>query len=151
MSLCAAENPWGMSWVGDRILLGQSNPRGIVEVPANGGPAKLLVSVDPKKGEWAHGPQLVSGGRAVLFTLRTGTGAWDDASIVVQDLSSGRRAVLVNGGTDAHLLPTGHLVYAREATIFAMPFDDARLAVTGGPVPVQPGVRQSPPAASGAT
>ena len=113
--------------------------------------AELLVGVDEKKGEWAHGPQLVADGRAVLFTLRTGAGTWDDAKIVVHELSSGRRAVLVNRGTDARLLPTGHLVYVREATMFAVTFDPARLAVTGEPVQVHQGIQQSIlPAASGA-
>jgi dipeptidyl aminopeptidase/acylaminoacyl peptidase len=76
----------------------------------------------------------------VLFTMRTGEGAWDDAAIVVQDLKTGRRTVLVNGGTDGQVLPTGHLVYSRDGTLFAVPFDEARLAVTGGPVPVQQGI-----------
>jgi len=140
VTLCAAQLPNGASWVGDRILLGQDEPRGIVEVPANGGPPKLLVNVDAKKAERAHGPQLVAGGRAVLFTLRTSGGTWDDAAIVVQDLKTGRRTVLVNGGTDGHVLPTGHLVYSRDGTLFALPFDETRLAVAGGPVPFQQGV-----------
>ncbi len=143
VTLCAAQNPFGASWVEDRILLGQSTPRGIVEVPANGGTPRPLVTVDEKKGELAHGPQLVAGGRAVLFTLRTGSQAWDDSAIVIHELATGQRTVLVNGGTDARVLPTGHLVYSREATLFAMPFDEARLVVTGGPVPVQQGIRQA--------
>ena len=57
--------------------------------------------------------------------------------MVVHELATGRRTVLVNGGTDARVLPTGHLAYFREATLFAMPFDEERLMVTGGPVPVQ--------------
>ena len=39
------------------------------------------------------------------------------------------------------MLPTGHLVYARAGTIFAVPFDEKRLTVTGGPVPVQQGIQ----------
>ena len=86
----------------------------------------------------------------MLFTLRTGAGVWDDAKIVVHELSSGRRVVLVDGGTDARLLPTGHLVYVREATMFAVKFDPARLAITGEPVQVHQGIQQTPPASSGA-
>lgn len=141
--LSAVQNPLGASWIGDRILLGQATPRGIVEVPANGGAAQPLVMVDEKKGEVAHGPQLVAGGRAVLFTLRTGAVTWDDSAIVVHELATGRRTLLVSGGTDGRVLPTGHLVYFREATLFAMPFDEARLSVAGGAVPVQQGVQQA--------
>jgi serine/threonine-protein kinase len=135
--LSAADTPFGASWEDGRILLGQLTPRGIVEIPENGGAAKLVVTLDEKAGEEARSPQLVAGGRWVLFTLRTGRAAWDDASIVVQELATGRRKVLLQGGTDARVLPTGHLVYANASTIFAMPLDETTLAVTGGSVPVQ--------------
>jgi eukaryotic-like serine/threonine-protein kinase len=135
--LSAAENPLGASWEDGRILLGQLTPRGIVEIPENGGAAKLVVTLDEKAGEQARSPQLVAGGRSVLFTLRTGEAEWDDASIVVQDLATGHRKVLLQGGTDARVLPTGHLVYVNASTIFAVPLDETTLAVTGGSVPVQ--------------
>ena len=151
VTLAAVGNPFGGSWIGDRILVGQASPRGIVEVPASGGTAKLLVGVDESKTELAHGPQLIAGGRAVLFSIRTGAQPWDDAVVVVHELATGRRTALVNGGTDARVLPTGHLAYVREATLFAMPFDEERLMVSGGPVPVQPGIQEAFVNASGAT
>ena len=150
VSLAPAGIPYGMSWSGDRILIGSSVPRGIVEVPADGGPAKTLLELDAKQAQLAHRPALVQEGKAVMFTLRTGAGPWDDASIVVQDLASGERRVLVEGGTDAHILPTGHLVYAREGALLAVPFDEKRLATSGATVPIEHGVTQVATAASGA-
>ena len=137
--LSLAEIPLGASWEDGRILLGQ--PRSIVEIPENGGAAEPLVTLDA--GERARSPQLVARGRAVLFTLAM-EGNWDNASIVVQELATGRRTVLHQGGTDARLLPTGHLVYATAATIFAAPFDETTLTVIGGPVPVQQGLWIAP-------
>ena len=137
VALCAAQAPHGASWSGDRIFLGQERPSGIVEVEANGGTPKLVVTLDEKKNELAHGPQLIAGGRAMLFTQRTGPGSWDDAAIVVQNLSTGERKVLVSGGRDAKVLPSRHLVYSRDGTLFAMPFDEATLSTTGGAAPVQ--------------
>jgi len=131
--------PLGGSWTGDRILLGQDSPLGIFEVPASGGAAKLLVGVDESKAELAYSPQLIAGGRAVLFTLRTGQQPWDESLVVVHELATGRRTTLVNGGTDARVLPTGHLAYVRDASLFAMPFDEQRIMVTGGAVPIQAG------------
>jgi serine/threonine-protein kinase len=134
--LAPAEIPLGTSWENDRILVGQLSPRGIIEIPANGGTPKHLVTVNEKAGEQARSPQLVARGRSVLFTLRPGKAAWDDSSIVVQDLASGERKVLVTGGTDARVLSTGHLVYRNSTTLFAAPFDEARLTVTGDSVAV---------------
>jgi Tol biopolymer transport system component len=145
-----AQNPYGMTWEGNRLLIGQSSPNGIVELPANGGAARLLVAVDESKAEIAQSPQLIEGGRAILFTLRTGVETWDDASIVVQDLATGSRTVIVKGGTSGHVLPTGHLVYARESTLFAAAFDDQARAIVGATVPVQQELALATGAFSGA-
>jgi serine/threonine-protein kinase len=151
ITLAPATNPFGASWSGDRILLSQgTDANTIVEVPANGGAPRVLLTMDEKSAERAQSPQLVAGGRAVLFTLRERAAAWDQSSIVVQDLSTGQRKTLVKGGTDAHILPTGHLVYVRDATLFAMPFDQTRLEVTGSPVQLEREIQQAAIAASGA-
>ena len=126
VTICPADTPHGMSWGTDGIVFGQGN-KGIMRVSANGGKPELLVSF--KSGELAHGPQMLPGGQAVLFTLATGTAGdrWDKAQVVVQLLKSGERKTLVNGGSDARYLPTGHIVYALGGTLFALPFDVKRL------------------------
>ncbi len=142
VTICPADiPPFGMSWGTDGILFGQGS-KGIMRVSANGGKPELLVSA--KAGELAHGPQILPGGQTVLFTLATGTGdSWDKAHIVVQTLRSGERKILIEGGSDARYLPTGHIVYALGGVLFAVPFDLKRREVTGGPVPIVEGVRRS--------
>ena len=136
--LSPVQNHLGATWENGRILLAQATPPAIVEIPENGGAAKELVTLN-EKTEQARGPQLVAGGQSVLFTLRTSGADWDDASIVVHHLATGKRSVLVKG-TDARVLPTGHLVFAREGTIFAMAFDETGPTVLGVPVPMQEGI-----------
>ena len=143
IALAKTGNPYGMSWAGERILLGLAAPRGIVEVPASGGDVKLIVPVEEKNDEYAHYPTIVGGGRAVMFTHRTRGGRWDDALLVVQDLTTGVRTTVLQGGTDGRVTPSGHLVYVREATLFAAPFDESRLAITSNAVPVLEGVYQA--------
>jgi Tol biopolymer transport system component len=149
--LSPATNPFGHSWHADRIVMGQGdNARNVIAVPAAGGHATTLVELDASKGERAQSPQLIGGGRAVLFTLRTDDKGWDDAAIVAQDLTSGRRTVLVNGGTDGRVLSTGHLIYVHDGTLFAIAFDETSLAVSGVAKPVQPGVEMATAGFSGA-
>ena len=140
VTLCDATNPWGASWGEDDSILYGQGPEGIWRVSGQGGTPELLIEVDNSNGESAHGPQLLPGGDEVLFTLSTG-GAWDDARIVVQSLESGERKVLVEGGRDGRYVSTGHLVYARQGTLFAVPFDLNRREVTRGPVSLVEGVR----------
>ncbi|HUV12920.1 MAG TPA: protein kinase, partial [Acidobacteriota bacterium] len=139
-TLCEASNPSGASWAGDgRILFARWN-EGIFQVSAAGGTKDLLISLD--SGEFAHGPQVLPGGQSVLFTLG-GTAGWNDAQIMVHSLETGERKVLINGGTDARYVPTGHLVYVRAGTLLAVPFDVGSLEVNGDPVPVVEGVGQA--------
>jgi serine/threonine-protein kinase len=139
--VCQANNPYGVSWTGDHVIFGQG-ARGIMRVPAGGGKPELLVGV--KEGERAHGPQLLPDGDAVLFTLGTANpeDSWDKAHLVVQQLRSGDRKTILEGGSDARYLPSGHLVYALGGVLLAVPFDLRRLEVKGGPVPVVEGVRR---------
>jgi Tol biopolymer transport system component len=142
VTMCPADYPFGMNWTDDGLVFGQGS-KGIMRVSASGGRPELLVRV--KENEVAHGPQILPGGQSVLFTLATGTAVdrWDKAQIVVQSLTSGERKVLIEGGTDARYLPTGHLIYAVGGTMFAVPFDLRRLQVIGAPTPMVEGVMKT--------
>ncbi|HJZ76691.1 MAG TPA: protein kinase [Vicinamibacterales bacterium] len=147
--LCEAENPWGVSWTADNtILYGQSEQggatdrAGIWRISGDGGKTERLVKVEPD--QIVQSPQLLPGGRAILFTLAP-RADYDAAQIVVQSLDSGTRDVVVAHGADARYIPTGHLVYAAggsqrrarySATLLAVPFDLTTLTVTGGAVPI---------------
>jgi serine/threonine-protein kinase len=89
--------------------------------------------------------QILPGGKAVLFTLATAAGVdfWDKAQIVVQTVATGKRQTLIQGGSDARFLATGHIVYAIRGTLFAVAFDSRRLEVKGGASEVLEGVRRA--------
>jgi eukaryotic-like serine/threonine-protein kinase len=144
--LCAAENPWGANWTSDNTILYTQSEQGagkgaagIWRVSSEGGKPELFVKVEA--GEVAQGPQLLPGGRAILFTLARRSD-WDTARIVVQSLDTGRRRVVVEHGADAQYVATGHLVYALDGTLLAVPFDVTRLVATGAAVPLVEDVAQ---------
>jgi serine/threonine-protein kinase len=139
VTLCAADNPWGASWGPDDLILYGQGPQGIWRVRGTGGTPEMVILVE--KGEQAHGPQMLPGGEWVLFTFRArGVSAWDQAQIVVQSLETGERNVVINGGRDARYVPTGHLVYALNGVVLAVPFDLGARRVAGGPVSLVEGV-----------
>jgi serine/threonine-protein kinase len=86
---------------------------------------------------------MLPGGRAVLFTSNDEDGAYDDAVLVIQPLPSGTRKVVLRGGHYGRYLPSGHLLFVRDATLFAAPFDLDRLETVGQPVPIIEGVASS--------
>ena len=143
VTLGEANNPWGVSWgTDDMILYGQGSD-GIWRVPGTSGTPEVVITMED--GESAHGPQMLPGGEWVLFTLRPqGVGLWDAAQIVMQSLVTGERVVLIEGGRDARYVETGHLVYALNGVVFAVAFDRDARQVLGGPVPLVEGVRDAP-------
>ena len=62
---------------------------------------------------------------------------------MVQSLRTGQRTVVLQGGSDARYVSTGHLVYALGGGLFAVAFDANRRAVQGGPVSVIEGVMRA--------
>jgi eukaryotic-like serine/threonine-protein kinase len=140
VTICDSPLPYGASWSSDSQIFFGGGPAGILRVPANGGKPETVVSVKPN--ELASAPQLLPGGNAILFTLANGQSGdrWDKAQIVVQSLKSRSRTTLLDGGSDARYVPTGHIVYASSSTLLAFPYDIAKLARTGNPVPVIEGV-----------
>jgi serine/threonine-protein kinase len=75
----------------------------------------------------------------VLYTAGV-RGAFEDAAIEVQPIPSGPKKILTQGGYHGRYLPSGHLVYIREGTLFAAAFDIGRLEVTGPPAPALEGM-----------
>ncbi len=136
LKICDVEvNPYGVSWGEDGMIV-WGEPGGVMRVSGNGGTAEVLVLNE--EGE-IHGPQVLLDGKSVLFTRTTLTGGaarsrWDEAQIVVHSLDTGEQKELLAGGSDARYVPTGHLVYALEDGLFAVPVDLASLEVTGGQV-----------------
>jgi eukaryotic-like serine/threonine-protein kinase len=141
VGLVKVTNVFGASWEADDTILYGADT-GIWKVSATGGTPGQLVRMEGAMRP--HHPQLLPGGEALLFTLRSGVGSrlWDEAQVVVQSLRTGERKV-IRAGRDARYLPTGHIVYAMGPTLFAIGFDTARGEAIGAPIPVVEGIRLS--------
>jgi serine/threonine-protein kinase len=136
--ICPTDGLFGLSWQQDAIVFGQA--KGIMRVSPDGGVPEVIASVGTD--ETLDAPQLLPGGRGLIFSVRKLAESWDNGKIVLQPFDGGPRKTLIDGGADARYLPTGHLVYALGGIVLAVPFDLDRLTVTGGPVPVIEGIRR---------
>ena len=135
--------PRGATWGPDgTIIFATSAPAtGLQRVSAAGGEPTVLTKPDRERGEGDHWwPEFLPGGEAVLFTITSGGGGIENAQIAVLDLRTGTSKVLIRGGSHAHYVPTGHLVYGVAGTLRAVAFDLGRLEVVGTPAPVLEGV-----------
>ena len=119
----------------DSIVFAQAGGLGLFRVPAAGGEPELIAAPDASKGEREllppHGS---SGWPSVLYTVALRGG---QSRIVARRLAGGDATTVVESGFGAEYLASGHLLYAQDQRLMAVPFDPATLRTTGSPVPVQ--------------
>jgi serine/threonine-protein kinase len=140
----------GASWGGDGIIVGQAGPRGLVRIPSGGGSPTPVTEI--ANGEGQASPQLLPGGKAVLFAAGNLTGLAgdpDQATIDVVSLADHHRKTLVRGGafpryvasSNAGSKGAGHLLYVFQRALYAIAFDSDRLETRGAAVPILDDVR----------
>jgi len=142
ITLCDAPFDLGGSWGDDGTIVFTPNVDApLSKVSSAGGTPQPLTTIDKQAGEITQRwPLVLPGSKAVLFTSNTHLLGHDDADIVVYSMASRQRKTVVHGGFHARYLPSGHVVYMHEGTLFAVPFDLNRLEVTGPPAPIFEGV-----------
>ena len=136
VTLADAGDPRGGAWVDDGTIVFQpgSEPAGLMRVSAAGGQAESFVVAPEIKGS-IRWPQMLPGSKAVLYTA--GTAAKFESGIVaVQRLPAGKPHIILHNAYYGRYVPTGHILYLHEGTLFAVPFDPDRLEVTGSPVQI---------------
>ncbi len=123
----------GGAWGNDgTIVANLSNEPILWRLSENGGVPEPLVdrSAAPVGPRW---PQLLPGGRAVLYSAYVGIGS--DARIDVTELASQRTTTLLARGTHARYLPSGHSCTSSRHAV-AVAFNVQALAVRGEAVPI---------------
>jgi Tol biopolymer transport system component len=140
--LCEVANFLGGSWGEDDHIVFTA-PDGLMRVSASGGPCEPLTSDGDDRRPMHRFPQILSGGKTVLFGIASTEGA-EASQIALLDLASRQHRVLDQRGSRARYLPSGHLVYVRDASMFAVPFDIDRRRTTGPEVLAFDGVLWDP-------
>jgi len=135
--VCNAPDGLGGTWnPTGTIVFASATGAGLQQVSANGGSPVRATTLDVSRGEFSHRwPQFLPDGDTLLFTVGS-VGEWDDAEIVAQTMSSGRRTLILKGGTYPRYLASGHLAYAHDQAIWVSAFDVSRLTLSGSPTRV---------------
>jgi Tol biopolymer transport system component/tRNA A-37 threonylcarbamoyl transferase component Bud32 len=129
----------------DTIVFAAINPvaRGLWRVAAAGGTATQVTTPGPGEGHHSW-PQILPGGRTVLYTIWRNNNSHDSAQLALQSLDGGQQRILADGGSYARVVTRGDgqswLVYARPEGLMAAAIDLDRLELLGRPVPCLQGV-----------
>jgi len=134
VTLAAAGDMLGGTWSENgRIIAALNRESMLWTVPEDGGTPAPIVDLSAA-GIQPRWPQLLPGGRAVIYSAVVGIGSGN--GIAVAELDTGTVKTLVPTGTQGRYVPSGHLVYLDRGTLFAVEFDLDRLEVHGEPAPV---------------
>jgi eukaryotic-like serine/threonine-protein kinase len=142
LTVCETTALRGASWGSDgTIVFSPAGDSSLVRVSDKGGKPRPLTTLNAEKGEATHRwPDILPGGKTALFTIHGGSGDYEGARIGAVSIETGERRIVLEGGTNARYVPSGHILYVRGKSVFAVPFDAKRLEVTGSPAPVLDGV-----------
>jgi Tol biopolymer transport system component len=145
LTLCDATSR-GASWnKNDVIVFSAAVSSALLRVPAAGGTPTPVTELDKSHSEDSHRyPWFLPDGRHFLYMVRVMEDP-EKSGVFVGDLESppGKqvRKQVVAGDTPAfYVAPTGrfpgYLLFLRDQTLMAQPFDAGKLATTGEAVPV---------------
>jgi len=143
----------GVAWSPQGIIVFlETGKRYLQRIPASGGEPTPITSV--REGEIFHlNPQFLPDGRRFLYHRRTNFGKTEGiyiGSLDVQPEQQSLKPILLTN-RQAYYSPVGgdHLLFLRDQTLFAQPFDPRAGALSGEPVPVADGVSSFAPAGVG--
>ena len=144
VSLCQAPAGRGASWNEDDTIIAALDNRGVLsQIPVDGGKPVQITQLEGSEigHRW---PQVLPGGKAVLFMANTTPANYSEASIVVVTLGDHRRKTLLERAGMYPRYLAGYLTYVRKEKLFAVAFDPVRLEVRGLAAPVLDGFISDP-------
>ena len=115
----------------------------LTRIKDEGGPPEVLTIPDKSQAEASHRlPHWLPDGKSVLFTIFK---EWRDHEprVALLDLKTRKWRVLLEDAADARYVPSGHLIFLRQGTLMAVPFDLQRMEITGPPVEMVTNVIQA--------
>jgi Tol biopolymer transport system component len=136
-------NPRGGAWTPDgAIVAAAPQTSGLVRVLDSGGKPTPLTTLDKSRGESSHRwPDVLPGGKWVIFTVGFEDAPYDEARIDAVSLATGERRVLVSNAGFARYLHEGRLLFVRGGLLHVVGFDPEGLMVRGTPEVVLDPVR----------
>jgi Tol biopolymer transport system component len=135
-TLCDAAAGRGGSWSQTGVIVFTPGIfDSLYRVPVAGGSATILIARDQSLGEDSlRHPWFLPDGHRFLYTARNSNRA--KRAIYVGDLESKEKLRILTANSNAVYAPPGFVLFLRERTLMAQPFDAGKRQTTGEPVPI---------------
>lgn len=122
------------------ILFSPMSSDALYRISASGGTATRTTTLDPSRRElFLQWPQFLPDGRH--FVYFAGGSRPENRGINVASLDSKETKRILNADSNVVYAPPGYLLFVREGTLLAQPFDAKRFEIMGDPLSVAEHVR----------
>ena len=133
----------GGTWSRRQEILFSVPGDGLYIVPASGGlPARVTPTVDDSCGGCSAWPFFLPDGRHFLYTLTTAKGV--APGIYVGEVGKADSRLLIDAVSSSAYIASGFLLFARDGTLYAQPFDAGRQQTIDTARPIVDGVAFNP-------
>ena len=139
LTLCDAASGRGGSWNKDDVIVFGVFNGGTYRVPAAGGSATALTAPEKAVGEVDHRyPWFLPDGRHFLYTATNDGHAQlqDKGAIYAGEVDSRNRKLVLTANSNTVYSPPGYLLFVRQRTLMAQPFDAGKVQTTGDAIPI---------------
>jgi eukaryotic-like serine/threonine-protein kinase len=135
-TLCDACKPArGGTWSRTGSIVFVSTDGELLGIAASGGPPKAVTTLRRAEGEVAHvSPHFLPDGDHFLYSVRYADAG--RSGLFVGQAGSAERKLVLQGEHAALYAAPGYLLFNREGSIVAQPFDLRRLELSGQPLPL---------------
>jgi len=136
-TICESQSAGDGTWSRQGVILFDGSPTDSIRmVNAGGGTPRAATTIDHARGEVGSAwPHFLPDGRHFLF-LGLGNRP-DDTTLKVGDTRSTKVVILAHGAfSRIEYVQPGYLLFARDRSLLAQPFDASRLRLTGDAFPV---------------
>jgi Tol biopolymer transport system component len=136
----------GGTWNKDGVIVfAPSVTAGLYRVPASGGTPTKISDIDKSLGQSGlRWPMFLPDGRHFLYLAANFTGQKGGNIIYVGALDSKEKHFVVESTANAAYAAPGYLLFYRDKTLYAQPFDLKRFALTGEATVILPDVQFLP-------
>jgi Tol biopolymer transport system component len=138
-TVCEAASGRGGTWSPHGVIVfAPDTAMPLHRVSASGGASSPVTKLDQARGQSTHRwPFFLPDGRHFLFVARIGAsgGTAEGTAIMVASLDGAPPKVLVLAPSNP-VFGSGHLLFVREGTLMAQPFDPNKLELTGDAFPI---------------
>jgi serine/threonine protein kinase len=133
ITLCDSSDGLGGAWSADGVIVFAPRTPAVLQKVSAAGGVPVATTILGQDESYHYRPSFLPDGRHFLYRANT---ASPNGPIYVASLDSSERKLVLNSGSTNTVYSQGYLLFMRETTLMAQPFDVRRFGLAGDAFPI---------------